>query len=82
MRRQRASYPDSALTFRRENNKNEIFTVHLLQPMHCAFVFACLFGFVCIPRMFGRVKKKVGGDDESCCLCCLRRFDDSFLPLD
>lgn len=56
-------------------------TARLLQPMHCAFVFVCLFGFVCIPRMFGRVKKKGGGGDESCCLCCLRRFDDSFPPL-
>lgn len=61
MRRQRASYPDSAFIFRRENNKNEIFTMRLLQPMHCAFVFVCLFGFVCIPRMFGRVKKKSEG---------------------
>lgn len=46
IRSERASYP--GLYILKENNKNEIFTVYLLQPMYCMSKSLCASVYVCV----------------------------------
>lgn len=61
MRRQRASYPDSAFTFRRENNKKKR-NIHRAPPAAYALC-VCVFVWVCVhpPYVWACEKKSRGG---------------------